>query len=179
MKRFFFFHFLFITQALLEKFLTLHPGKHVLLDGFPRSLDNARDWARLFGPPEACIRLVCMNPPFPTLSKRAPPPSALAIKVGCSMYQEEAVTLGVFIFAEFLVFTQRRIACFRRSLKPDYARALHGSCPGPRVRPGVFHWLRGSNRVGSAGVSKSHGSDRVGSGAFQISRVGSGHPDPI
>lgn len=44
------------TQALLEKYLTLHPGKHVLLDGFPRSLDNARDWARLFGPPEACIR---------------------------------------------------------------------------------------------------------------------------
>lgn len=43
-------------QALLEKYLTLHPGKHVLLDGFPRSLDNARDWARLFGPPEACIR---------------------------------------------------------------------------------------------------------------------------
>lgn len=45
--------------ALLEKFLTLHPGKHVLLDGFPRSLDNARDWARLFGPPEACIRVNC------------------------------------------------------------------------------------------------------------------------
>ncbi|CAN0477020.1 unnamed protein product, partial [Scytosiphon promiscuus] len=45
--------------ALLEKFLTLHPGKHVLLDGFPRSLDNARDWARLFGPPEACIRINC------------------------------------------------------------------------------------------------------------------------
>ncbi|CAN0104116.1 unnamed protein product [Sphacelaria rigidula] len=42
--------------ALLEKFLTLHPGKHVLLDGFPRSLDNARDWTKLFGPPEACIR---------------------------------------------------------------------------------------------------------------------------
>eukprot|EP00904_Undaria_pinnatifida_P000824 jgi/Undpi1/10742/HiC_scaffold_29.g13190.m1 len=47
--------------ALLEKFLTLHPGKHVLLDGFPRSLDNARDWARLFGPPEACIRVNCPN----------------------------------------------------------------------------------------------------------------------
>ncbi|CAM9432011.1 unnamed protein product [Ectocarpus sp. 6 AP-2014] len=45
--------------ALLEKLLTLHPGKHVLLDGFPRSLDNARDWARLFGPPEACIRINC------------------------------------------------------------------------------------------------------------------------
>ncbi|CAM9651387.1 unnamed protein product [Ascophyllum nodosum] len=45
--------------ALLEKFLTLHPGKYVLLDGFPRSLDNARDWARLFGPPEACIRINC------------------------------------------------------------------------------------------------------------------------
>lgn len=57
-------------QALLEKFLTLHPGKHVLLDGFPRSLDNARDWARLFGPPEACIRytvhsiIAYTKPPF-------------------------------------------------------------------------------------------------------------------
>lgn len=50
-------------QALLEKFLTLHPGKHVLLDGFPRSLDNARDWARLFGPPEACIKCVAYDVP--------------------------------------------------------------------------------------------------------------------
>ncbi|CAN0221021.1 unnamed protein product [Discosporangium mesarthrocarpum] len=43
--------------ALLEKFLAMHPGRYVLLDGFPRSLDNARDWSRLFGPPEAYIRL--------------------------------------------------------------------------------------------------------------------------
>ncbi|CAM9730028.1 unnamed protein product, partial [Choristocarpus tenellus] len=35
----------------------MNPGKYVLLDGFPRSLDNARDWCRLFGPPEAYIRL--------------------------------------------------------------------------------------------------------------------------
>ena len=37
---------------------------------------------------------------------------------------------------------------------------------------------RGSSPVGSGGNSDSHGSEWFVAGGFQISRVGSGHPDP-
>lgn len=45
--------------ALLEKFLSCTPGHYALLDGFPRSLDNARDFTRLFGTPECYINFKC------------------------------------------------------------------------------------------------------------------------
>lgn len=48
-----------IMVALMKKRMALHPGKRVLLDGFPRSLENAHDLVTLCGKPELALHLVC------------------------------------------------------------------------------------------------------------------------
>jgi len=45
--------------ALMKKRMKDHPGKRVLLDGFPRSLENAHDFVSLCGRPELALHLVC------------------------------------------------------------------------------------------------------------------------
>mmetsp|Transcript_36315 Transcript_36315/g.53274 ORF Transcript_36315/g.53274 Transcript_36315/m.53274 type:complete len:149 (+) Transcript_36315:358-804(+) len=47
------------VMALLRRRMRLHPGKRVLLDGFPRSLENAQDFAKSCGTPELAISLEC------------------------------------------------------------------------------------------------------------------------
>jgi adenylate kinase len=39
--------------------MKLHPGKRVLLDGFPRSRENAEDLVTLCGKPELALHLTC------------------------------------------------------------------------------------------------------------------------
>lgn len=48
-----------LMVALMKKRMRGHPGKRVLLDGFPRSLENARDLITLCGRPELALHLVC------------------------------------------------------------------------------------------------------------------------
>lgn len=48
-----------IMVALMKKRMRDHPGKRVLLDGFPRSLENAHDLVTLCGKPELALHLVC------------------------------------------------------------------------------------------------------------------------
>lgn len=48
-----------IMVALMKKRLKDHPGKRVLLDGFPRSRENAKDLVALCGRPELALHLEC------------------------------------------------------------------------------------------------------------------------
>jgi adenylate kinase family enzyme len=48
-----------IMVALMKKRMRKHPGKRVLLDGFPRSPENAQDLVTLCGKPELALHLVC------------------------------------------------------------------------------------------------------------------------
>jgi len=48
-----------IMVALMKKRMKNHPGKRVLLDGFPRSLENAHDLVTICGRPELALHLVC------------------------------------------------------------------------------------------------------------------------
>lgn len=45
--------------TLMQKKMRDHPGKRVLLDGFPRSAENARDLVALCGRPELALHLEC------------------------------------------------------------------------------------------------------------------------
>lgn len=45
--------------ALMQKKMKGHPGKRVLLDGFPRSAQNAKDLVTLCGRPELALHLDC------------------------------------------------------------------------------------------------------------------------
>lgn len=56
-----------IVIALLEKFIYNHPGKLLLLDGFPRSIENAKDFYKLFGPGEG---ILCFNCPDDVMALR-------------------------------------------------------------------------------------------------------------
>jgi hypothetical protein len=47
-----------IMVALMKRRMRDHPGKRVLLDGFPRSLENAHDLVALCGTPELALHLV-------------------------------------------------------------------------------------------------------------------------
>lgn len=48
-----------LMVALMKKRMEKHPGKRVLLDGFPRSLENAHDLVTLCGRPELALHLTC------------------------------------------------------------------------------------------------------------------------
>jgi adenylate kinase len=48
-----------IMVALMKKRMKDHPGKRVLLDGFPRSIENAHDLMTLCGKPELALHLNC------------------------------------------------------------------------------------------------------------------------
>lgn len=48
-----------VMVALMKKRMKDHPGKRVLLDGFPRSNENAKDLITLCGKPELALHLVC------------------------------------------------------------------------------------------------------------------------
>lgn len=48
-----------IIVTLMQKKMRDHPGKRVLLDGFPRSAENARDLVTLCGRPELALHLEC------------------------------------------------------------------------------------------------------------------------
>ena len=50
-----------IIVALMKKRMRTHPGKRVLLDGFPRSPENAQDLVTLCGKPEMALHLVCSD----------------------------------------------------------------------------------------------------------------------
>lgn len=50
-----------IMVALMKRRMRDHPGKRVLLDGFPRSLENAHDLVALCGKPELALHLVSYN----------------------------------------------------------------------------------------------------------------------
>jgi len=43
------------ATVLLQKYLRVHSGKHVLVDGFPRSLENSTDFLQLCGRPEFAL----------------------------------------------------------------------------------------------------------------------------
>ena len=58
-------------------------------------------------------------------------------------------------------------------------RAFSGSWSGPRGRVRRFSKTRGPGAYRVRRCSESHGSGRSGSGGFQTSRVGPGHPDKI
>ena len=47
------------VTALMRRRMRRHPGRRILLDGFPRSLENARDFVELCGPPELALHLDC------------------------------------------------------------------------------------------------------------------------
>jgi len=47
------------VTALMRRRMRAFPGRRVLLDGFPRSLENARDFVDLCGPPELALHLDC------------------------------------------------------------------------------------------------------------------------
>lgn len=51
-----------IIVALMKRRMRDHPGKRVLLDGFPRSLENAHDLVTLCGKPELALHLVRQKP---------------------------------------------------------------------------------------------------------------------
>ena len=48
-----------VVTALMRRRMRHHPGRRILLDGFPRSLENARDFVELCGPPELALHLDC------------------------------------------------------------------------------------------------------------------------
>eukprot|EP00581_Thalassiosira_minuscula_P019166 CAMPEP_0183734700 /NCGR_PEP_ID=MMETSP0737-20130205/44567_1 /TAXON_ID=385413 /ORGANISM="Thalassiosira miniscula, Strain CCMP1093" /LENGTH=607 /DNA_ID=CAMNT_0025968265 /DNA_START=54 /DNA_END=1877 /DNA_ORIENTATION=- len=48
-----------IMVALMQKQMKGHPGKRILLDGFPRSAENAMDLVTLCGRPELALHLDC------------------------------------------------------------------------------------------------------------------------
>lgn len=48
-----------VIVALVKRRMRHHPGKRVLLDGFPRSLQNAHDMVELCGKPELALHLEC------------------------------------------------------------------------------------------------------------------------
>lgn len=48
-----------VVITLLKKILRRSPGRLVLLDGFPRSLENAKDFVEQFGMGECCISFNC------------------------------------------------------------------------------------------------------------------------
>ncbi len=48
-----------VVTALMRRRMRRHPGRRILLDGFPRSLENARDFVELCGPPELALHLDC------------------------------------------------------------------------------------------------------------------------
>jgi adenylate kinase len=48
-----------IMVALMKVRMRQHPGKRVLLDGFPRSLENCHDLVALCGKPELALHLEC------------------------------------------------------------------------------------------------------------------------
>lgn len=48
-----------IMVTLMQKRMKNHPGKRILLDGFPRSQENARDLVTLCGRPELALHLMC------------------------------------------------------------------------------------------------------------------------
>jgi adenylate kinase family enzyme len=45
--------------TLMNNYMKDHPGKRILLDGFPRSQENARDLVTLCGKPELALHLDC------------------------------------------------------------------------------------------------------------------------
>jgi len=48
-----------LMTALIRRRMRDYPGRRVLLDGFPRSLENALDFADLIGKPELALHLNC------------------------------------------------------------------------------------------------------------------------
>jgi len=48
-----------VMVSLMQKRMKDHPGKRILLDGFPRSQENARDLVTLCGKPELALHLTC------------------------------------------------------------------------------------------------------------------------
>ncbi|CAJ1953308.1 unnamed protein product [Cylindrotheca closterium] len=48
-----------VIVTLVRRIMRNHPGKRVLLDGFPRSQQNAEDLIELCGVPELALHLVC------------------------------------------------------------------------------------------------------------------------
>jgi adenylate kinase family enzyme len=48
-----------IMVTLMKKKMKDHPGKRILLDGFPRSQENAQDLVALCGKPELALQLAC------------------------------------------------------------------------------------------------------------------------
>jgi len=50
-----------LIVALMQRRMRDHPGKRVLLDGFPRSLENATELVELCGKPELALHLECCD----------------------------------------------------------------------------------------------------------------------
>ena len=48
-----------LMVTLMKARMRDHPGKRILLDGFPRSQENARDLATLCGKPELALHITC------------------------------------------------------------------------------------------------------------------------
>jgi len=48
-----------VIVTLMRRVMRSHPGKRVLLDGFPRSLQNAHDLVELCGTPQLALHLEC------------------------------------------------------------------------------------------------------------------------
>ncbi len=48
-----------VITALIRRNMRKFPGRRVLLDGFPRSLENAIDFSHQMGKPELALHLVC------------------------------------------------------------------------------------------------------------------------
>jgi adenylate kinase len=48
-----------VIVTLMRRVMRNHPGKRVLLDGFPRSLQNAHDLVELCGRPQLALHLEC------------------------------------------------------------------------------------------------------------------------
>lgn len=48
-----------VITALIRRRTRNFPGRRILLDGFPRSLENARDFLSLMGQPELALHLDC------------------------------------------------------------------------------------------------------------------------
>jgi adenylate kinase family enzyme len=48
-----------VIVTLIRRVMRNHPGKRVLLDGFPRSLQNAQDLMELCGTPDLALHLEC------------------------------------------------------------------------------------------------------------------------
>ena len=47
------------SAVVVRRQMRQHPGQRIVLDGFPRSLENARDFVELGGPPELALHLDC------------------------------------------------------------------------------------------------------------------------